>query len=47
MQIEIGTGIQIGKGINFTAEIVVVDITTESNAQLLTESGDNLITEFE
>jgi len=45
MQIEIGPGIQIGKGINFTAEIVVVDITTQDNDQLITESGDNITTE--
>ena len=47
MPIEIGPGITIGAGISFGegAAPIVYFISTENNNDLITEAGDNLITE--
>lgn len=46
MAIVIGGGIEIGGGITISPDPVVFYIATQNNEQLITEDGDNLVTEF-
>ena len=45
MALEIGGNVVIGGGITYGNVIIVVDITTQNNDQLITESGNNITTE--
>lgn len=46
MEIVIEGGITIGSGIIIGIVPTVVDIATQNNELLITENGDNLVTEF-